>query len=107
MKNYLKLGFDYISGNKSGQIYNFQKKYCIDSHNKLVFYFRLNALLDYMGQTVYFLPSHCLLALSACKFLARYRAYVIVPIFFRVSTITFERINRLTSNFAHLEIGQK
>jgi len=40
-------------------------------------------------------------------FLARYRAYVIVPIFFRVSTITFERINRLTSNFEHLEIGQK
>jgi len=41
------------------------------------------------------------------SFLARYRAYVIVPIFFCVSRITFERINRLTSNFAHLEIGQK
>jgi len=46
---------------------------------------------------------------SFCSFvvLARYRAYVIGPIFFCVSTITFERINRLTSNFAHLEIGQK
>jgi len=40
-------------------------------------------------------------------FLARYRAYGIVPIFFGVSTITFERINRLTSNFAQLEITQK
>jgi len=41
------------------------------------------------------------------RFLARYRAYGIVTIFFGVSTITFERINRLTSNFAHLEIMQK
>jgi len=41
------------------------------------------------------------------QFLARYRAYGILPIFFGVSTITFERINRLTSDLAELEIAQK
>ena len=40
-------------------------------------------------------------------FLARYRAYVIASKFFVVDTITFERINRLTSNFAHVETEQK
>ena len=41
------------------------------------------------------------------RFLARYRAYVIASKFFVVDTITFERINRLTSNFAHVETEQK
>ena len=37
----------------------------------------------------------------------RCRAYVIASNFFVVDTITFERINRLTSNFAHVETKQK
>jgi len=44
---------------------------------------------------------------QAISFLARYRAYVIASKFFVVDTITFERINRLTSNFAHVETEQK
>jgi len=46
-------------------------------------------------------------ALCSLNFLARYRAYVIASKFFVVDTITFERINRLTSTFAHVETEQK